>query len=364
MKYDYLLVGSGLFNCVFANLAIKDHKKCLIIEKKDHPFGNCYTEDVKGINIHKYGPHIFHTNNKDIWNYVQQFAEFNNFMYKPKVSYQDNLYSFPINLMTLHQLWGVRTPTEAILKIEQEKYKIPDPKNLEEWALSKVGEEIYYKFIYGYTKKQWGADPKKLPSFIIKRLPIRFNFDENYYFDQYQGIPIGGYTKMMWKMIGDTELMLNTDYFDHKEYWDSLAKKTVYTGPIDRYFNYEHGSLDYRSLRFENDTYDIEDFQGNAGINYTEESVPYTRIIEHKHFEFTKSNHTIITKEYPADFKETQEPYYPINNTENDLIYNKYKKDSILLSDVLFGGRLAEYRYYDMHQIIGSAMSKYTKCKI
>lgn len=364
MKYDYLLIGSGLFNCVFANLAHKDNKKCLIIEKKQHPFGNCYTENIKGINVHKYGPHIFHTNNQDIWIYIQQFAEFNNFMYKPKVSYQDKLYSFPINLMTLHQLWGVRTPTEAIRKIKQEQYKITDPKNLEEWALSQVGEEIYYKFIYGYTKKQWNTDPKNLPSFIIKRLPIRFYFDENYYFDQYQGIPIGGYTSMMSNMIEGVEVVLNTDYFEKKEYWDSLAKTNVYTGPIDRYFNYKHGKLDYRSLRFENETYNIKDFQGNAGINYTEEHIPYTRIIEHKHFEFTNSDHTIITKEYPANFNDTKDPYYPINNKENDLIYGRYKKDARLLSDVLFGGRLAEYRYYDMHQIIASAMSKYSKSKI
>lgn len=360
--YDYLLVGSGLFACTFANLAKRDNKKCLIIEKRNHPFGNCYTEEQKGIQIHKYGPHVFHTNNTSIWEFVNKFTIFNKYINKPKIRHEDNLYSFPINLMTLHQLWGVKTPEEAISRINKEKYNIENPKNLEEWALSQVGEEIYYKFIYGYTKKQWNTLPKNLPTFIIKRLPIRFNFDENYFFDQYQGIPIGGYSQMMSNMIEDTEVILETDYFKKKEYWDSIAKKVVYTGPIDRFFNFEHGKLDYRSLKFEHIEKDVSDFQGNAVINYTEESIPYTRIIEHKHFEFQKSSHTIITKEYPSDFKDTTEPYYPINNDLNNDLYTKYKNMKKTCGPkYIFGGRLAEYRYYDMHQIIGSAMHKYSE---
>lgn len=360
--YDYLLVGSGLFSCVFTHLAQRDKKKCLIIEKRAHPFGNCYTKEEDGIHVHQYGPHVFHTNNTKIWEFVNRFADFNNYINKPKVRYGETLYSFPINLMTLHQLWGVKSPEEAIKKINQEKYKIDNPKNLEEWALSQVGEEIYYKFIYGYTKKQWNTEPRNLPSFIIKRLPIRFTFDENYFFDQYQGIPIGGYTQMMSHMIGDAQLILNIDYFDKQEYWDSLAKKVIYTGPIDKFFNFQHGKLNYRSLKFEHIKKEIEDFQGNSVINYTEASVPYTRIIEHKHFEFHKSLNTIISKEYPSDFKEGGEPYYPINNESNNALYEKYKNMKKQCSTkYLFGGRLAEYRYYDMHQIIGSAMHKYSE---
>tara|TARA_B100002019_G_C21272633_1_gene603270 strand:- start:623 stop:1720 length:1098 start_codon:yes stop_codon:yes gene_type:complete len=361
MKYDYLIVGSGLFGCVFANLAKQHNKRCLILEKREHAFGNCYTELKNDIHIHKYGPHIFHTNNNLIWDYVKQFSNFNNFIYKPKVSYQQKLFSFPINLMTLHQLWGVRTPNEAILKINQEKYNLRNPQNLEEWALSQVGEEIYYKFIYGYTKKQWNTDPKNLPASIIKRLPIRFYFDENYYFDKYQGIPIDGYSKLLARMIDGIEVVLGTDYFKKQDYWDKKCKYIVYTGSLDKFFNYEYGELDYRSLQFKSEEYNIKDYQGNAAINYTEERIPYTRIIEHKHFHFNDNDKTIITKEYPANFKDTQEPYYPINNKKNDFIYNNYKKLLNYENKSIFGGRLAEYRYYNMDQIIASAMSKFNK---
>lgn len=360
--YDFLLVGSGLFSCTFARMAMENNYKCLIIEKKDHPFGNCYTKDIDGIHVHSYGPHVFHTNNDDIWQFVNRFAKFNNYINKPKVQYKDTIYSFPINLMTLHQVWGVRTPEEAIKKLNADKYNIPNPKNLEEWALSQIGEELYYKFIYGYTKKQWNTEPKNLPTFIIKRLPIRFNFDDNYFFDKYQGIPIGGYSQMMQNMIEDTEIILNVDYFDKKDYWDSIAKNVVYTGPIDRYFNYNNGELNYRSLRFKHDRFNIKDYQGNPVVNYTEEAVPYTRIIEHKHFEFGNQDFTIVSHEYPADYQDTKIPYYPINNEENNQIYQKYKTLTKKQSNIIFGGRLAEYTYYDMHQVIGSSISKFKKC--
>lgn len=355
---DYLIVGSGLFGCTFAQLAKSDGKKCLIIEKRNHPFGNCYTESVNEINVHKYGPHIFHTSNLEIWNYVNQFCLFNNYVNRPKVNFEGQIFSFPINLFTLYQLWGVKTPEEARLKLELVKAKIDNPNNLEEWILSQVGEEIYYKFIYGYTKKQWNTEPKNLPSFIIKRLPIRLNYDDNYFNDMYQGIPEGGYTEMMKKMVDGVEILLDTDYFQKRNYWDALAKRVVYTGPIDSFYDYTHGKLNYRSLVFEHINLPINDFQGNAIINYTSDRVPYTRIIEHKHFEKTKGQNTIITKEYPSDFKDNLEPYYPINDDLNMQIFNKYKN---LHSDskFIFGGRLAQYQYFDMHQVIGSAIKKY-----
>jgi UDP-galactopyranose mutase len=356
---DYLLVGSGLFSCVFASLARKHNKKCLIIEKRDHAFGNCYTKQIDGINVHKYGPHIFHTNNDKIWNFVNEYCEFSNYINRPKVKYKNRIYSFPINLMTLHQLWGVDTPEEAKKKIDSVKIKIDDPANLEEWILSQVGEEIYYTFIYGYTKKQWNTEPKNLPSFIIKRLPIRLNFDDNYFFDKYQGIPIGGYSSLLGNMTDGIEIVLNTDYFVNRPYWDSIAKKIVYTGPIDRFFDYTFGVLQYRSLLFEHQTLNIEDFQGNAIINYTEESVPFTRIIEHKHFEASQSKTTIITKEYPQDWTIHKEPFYPINNDTNNNIYNQYKQLTKQSDKFIFGGRLAEYQYYDMHQVVASAIHKY-----
>lgn len=358
---DYLLVGSGLFSCVFANLAKKNNKKCLIIEKRNHPFGNCYTERVSDINVHKYGPHVFHTNNEQIWNFVNEYCGFHNYINRPKVNYQNSIYSFPINLFTLYQLWGVKTPQEAKQKLLDVKINIPEPKNLEEWILSQVGEEIYKKFIYGYTKKQWNTEPKNLPTFIIKRLPIRMNFDDNYFFDKYQGIPIGGYTKLLSNITDGIEIVLESDYFENQEYWNNKAKKIVYTGPIDRFFKYKFGVLEYRSLKFESTKLNINDFQGNAIINYTEESVPYTRIIEHKHFENSVSDSTIITKEYPQNWELGKEAFYPINNDTNNLVYNQYKELTKNTTNIIFGGRLAEYKYYDMHQVIASAMHKYSQ---
>jgi UDP-galactopyranose mutase len=357
-KYDYLIVGSGLFGCVFAQQAKLNNKTSLILEKRNHPFGNCYTENIEGINIHKYGPHIFHTSNDTIWSYVNQFAKFNNYVNRPKVNYKEKIYSFPINLFTLYQLWGVSSPEQARVRLDKEKIQISNPQNLEEWILSQVGEEIYQTFIYGYTKKQWNTEPKNLPSFIIKRLPIRLNFDDNYFNDIYQGIPIGGYSTMMNNMIEGIEIVLETDYLQNRDYWNSKAKNIVYTGPIDEFYNYEYGVLNYRSLRFEHNTFKTHDFQGNAIINFTDENVPYTRSIEHKHFENTNSDITIVTKEYSQDWSQTLERFYPINNEKNNNLYDKYKQLS-KSSKVIFGGRLGEYKYYDMHQIIGSALHKY-----
>ena len=362
--YDYLIVGSGLFGCVFAEQAKRDKKKCLIIEKRNHPFGNCYTENIHGINIHKYGPHIFHTNNEDIWEYVNKFAIFNNYVNRPKVNYGGNIYSFPINLMTLYQLWGVSTPDQARQKLDSVKVSISNPSNLEEWVLSQVGSEIYEKFIKGYTEKQWNTNPKNLPSSIIKRLPIRLNFNDNYFNDKYQGIPIGGYTQMMQNISDGTEIVINTDYFNNREYWDGIAKKIVYTGPIDRFFDYSFGVLDYRSLKFEEQVLDIDYFQGCAIVNYTNKEVPFTRIIEHKYFEEAVliKDKTVITREYPQDWKIGMDAFYPINNKINNEVYTKYKLLAANFNkNIIFGGRLAEYCYYDMHQIIGSAWSKYKK---
>jgi|TARA_B100000287_G_scaffold358810_1_gene350631 UDP-galactopyranose mutase len=360
-KYDYLIVGCGLFGITFAKKAIEDGKKCLIIDKRHHIGGNCYTEEIEEIDVHVYGPHIFHTSDKRIWDYVNEYAEFNHYVNRPKVNYNGKIYSFPINLMTLYQLWGVTTPEDAIAKIESSREKIDNPKNLEEWALSQVGREIYETFIKGYTKKQWMMDPKDLPSAIIRRLPIRLTFDDNYFNDKYQGIPIGGYTKMMKKMLGDIEVKLETDYFSDKEYFDNLAEKVVFTGKIDEFYDYRFGELEYKTLRFHSKVLDKKDFQGNAVVNYTSEDVPYTRICEHKHFQFGKQDKTVITYEYPVEFTKEKIPYYPVNNTINNDIYSKYKTLSKQQEKVIFGGRLAEYKYYDMHQIIGSAWSKYSK---
>ena len=361
MKYDYLIVGSGLFGATFAQLAHEQGKNCLIIDKKSHIAGNCYTKKISNIDVHMYGPHIFHTNNDNIWQYVNRFTKFNNYINRPKVNYNDKIYSFPINLMTLYQLWNVKTPEEAKNKLDSVKIKIENPANLEEWILSQVGEEIYRTFIYGYTKKQWATEPKNLPSFIIKRLPIRLNFDDNYFFDKYQGIPEGGYTHMISNMIDGIDLELNCDYFDDQEKYDTLAKQVVYTGPIDKFFNYSHGILSYRSLRFETQEYNQMDYQGNAIVNYTNESVPYTRTIEHKHFNLKDSNTTIVSKEYPQNWKIGLDEYYPVNDESNTALYNKYKNLSELNKKYIFGGRLAEYKYYDMHQIIGSAMNIHSK---
>lgn len=362
--YDFIIIGSGLFGCTFANLAKNDKKKCLIIEQKHHPFGNCYTESQHSIHIHKYGPHIFHTNCKKIWEYVNRFSEFNSYINRPKISYNNKIFSFPINLMTFYQLWNIQTPADAIKKIESVRIKYDrEPLNLEEWILSQVGEEIYYTFIYGYTKKQWNTEPKNLPSFIIKRLPIRFNYNDNYYFDKYQGIPVSGYTQMMSNMVEGIDIILETNYFDNRNYWDNLGKQIIYTGPIDDFFDQQFGKLCYRSLRFEHETYNMNDFQGNAIINYTDYNVPYTRTIEHKHFTFSDNNNiTVITKEYPDNDNGTNDKYYPINNEINNSLYQQYRVLANKISHkYIFGGRLAEYKYYDMHQIIASAQNTYDK---
>lgn len=355
MIYDYLIVGSGLFGSVFAREMVNAGAKCLVIDKRKHIGGNCYTTNNDGINVHEYGPHIFHTNSDYVWEYVNKYTKFNSFVNRPKIFFKDKLYSFPINLFTLYQLWGVKTPEEAKKKLDEVKLKIKDPKNLEEWILTQVGEEIYQTFIYGYTKKQWGKHPNELPSFIIKRLPIRLNHDDNYYEDKYQGIPIGGYTQIFQKLLKDIPVEVGVNYLNDIEKFNSMAKKIVYTGGIDEFFNYEHGVLEWRSLDFKHETLNIEDFQGNAVVNYTQESIPYTRICEHKHFEYGKQKHTVITKEYSQAWDKTKEKFYPINDDKNNNLYQQYKK-LIDNKKYIFGGRLADYKYYDMHQVIGSAL--------
>ena len=358
--YDYLIIGSGLFGSVCARELTDAGFKCLVIDKRNHIGGNVYTENIKGINVHKYGPHIFHTSNKKIWDYVNKFIEFNHFSYRPRVNFNNKIYSFPINMMTLYQLWGVTNPKETLEKINKVKINIKNPSNLEEYILSKVGKEIYETFIKGYTKKQWEKDPKDLPVSIIKRIPIRLTFDDNYYFDKYQGIPIGGYTKLINNLLKEIEVKTSIDYFKNKAELDLVSRKVIFTGKIDEYFNYKFGELEYRGLNFKQEILDIDNFQGVAGMNYTSEKVPFTRIIEHKHFEFGKQKHTIITKEYPKRASKNDIPYYPINNKANNKRYSKYKKLAEK-TNVIFGGRLAEYKYYDMHQVIGSALSKVKK---
>jgi UDP-galactopyranose mutase len=348
--YDYLIVGAGLFGSICARELTNVGKKVLVIDKRDHIGGNCFTADVDGINVHVYGPHIFHTNNKQVWDYVNQLVEFNHFTYRPKVKYGGNIYSFPINLMTLYQIYGVTTPTQAESILELERVHNNKPNNLEEWILSQVGPKLYKKFIKGYTTKQWGRDPKHLPASIIKRLPIRLTYDDNYFNDRYQGIPIGGYTQIFEKLLDGIDVELGVDYFK-----DTLPEhnKVIYTGPVDKFYNYTYGKLEYRSLRFESERLDIDDYQGNAAINYTETSVPYTRIVEHKHFEFGKQKHTVITREYPTT---EGEPYYPVNDEVNNDRYNQYKSLMDKEDKIIFGGRLADYKYYDMHQVIASAL--------
>lgn len=350
-----------MYGSVFAHECLKRNKKVLVIDKRNHIAGNCYTRNINDINVHIYGPHIFHTNSKKIWEYVNQFVEFNHFVNRPKVSYENKLFSFPINLFTLYQLWGVQNPQQAKNILDSKKIPINNPSNLEEWILSQVGEEIYEIFIKGYTTKQWKLDPKQLPSDIIKRLPIRLTFDDNYFNDRYQGIPIGGYTTMFEKMLDGVDITLETDYFKNRDYWDQQSKYVVFTGKIDEFYEYKYGLLNYRSLRFEHEQLDINDFQGNAIINYPEYNVDYTRIVEHKHFEFGNQQRTVITKEYPDTWDINKIPYYPINTKDNNDIYGKYQKLSSNESKYIFGGRLAEYRYYDMHQVIGSCLSKIDK---
>ena len=358
-EYDYLIVGSGLFGAIFAYEMTKRGKKCLVIERRNHIAGNIYTEKVEGINVHKYGAHIFHTSNKVVWNYVNSFVEFNRFTNAPIANYKGNLYNLPFNMNTFYQLWGVKTPQEAHEKIEEQRaeYKhITEPKNLEEQALVLGGKDIYEKLIKGYTEKQWGRSATEIPAFIIRRLPFRFTFDNNYFNDTYQGIPIGGYTALIEKMLEDVEVKTNTDYFSDKDSLDSLADKVVYTGKIDEYFDYQYGHLDYRSLRFENEILDQSNYQGNAVVNYTEREIPFTRIIEHKHFEFGTQPKTFITREYPEDMTEGMEAYYPINDEKNQLVYEQYKTLADKMPNVIFGGRLAEYKYYDMHQVVEKAL--------
>ncbi len=357
--YDYLIVGAGLYGAVFAHEATKRGKRCLVIDRRAHIGGNVYTELHEGIHIHAYGAHIFHTNDKTIWEYVHQFAEFNRYTNSPIANYKGELYNLPFNMNTFHQLWGVVTPEEARLKIEEQRNAagIAEPQNLEEQAISLVGTDIYEKLIKGYTEKQWGRPANALPPFIIKRLPVRFTYDNNYFNDRYQGIPIGGYTGMIAKMLEGVEVRLNVDYFSNRAELDALAAKVVYTGMIDQYYDYRHGVLEYRSLRFESRTLEhTSNYQGNAVVNYTDAETPFTRIIEHKHFEFGTQEKTVITEEYPTEWKHGDEPYYPINDDKNSLTYRKYKALADQESNVIFGGRLATYAYYDMHQVIAAAL--------
>ena len=357
-KYDYLIVGSGLFGSIFAYEANKRGKKCLVIDKRNHVGGNVYCENIEGIHVHKYGAHIFHTSNKKVWDYVNGFVEFNRYTNSPVANYKGELYNLPFNMNTFYQLWGTKTPLEAKNKIEEQKKeaKVSDPKNLEEQAISLVGKDIYEKLIKGYTEKQWGKKATELPAFIIKRLPVRFTFDNNYFNDMYQGIPIGGYNVIIDKLLDGIEVKLETDFFKNRKELESLANKIVFTGMIDEFYNYKFGTLEYRSLRFENEILNEENYQGNAVVNYTEYEIPYTRIIEHKHFEYATQEKTVITKEYPATWKNGDEPYYPINNDRNNEIYAKYKELADKEENIIFGGRLAEYKYYDMHNVICRAL--------
>lgn len=355
-KYDYVIVGSGLFGSVFAKEMTEKGFSCVLLEKRNHIAGNCYTDKIDNIDVHIYGPHIFRTNSKKIWDYVNNLCEFKQYCNRVKVKYEDKLYSFPINLFTFYQLWGITSPDAVNKKLDEVRLKIDNPKNLEEHLLSEIGEELYRKFFYGYTKKQWGKEPKYLPKSIVSRIPIRTNMDDNYYSDKYQGIPLNGYTEMFLKMLENVDVMLSVDYNKNREFYNKFAKiKVVYTGPIDEFFDYDMGVLEWRSLRFENQTLDVQDFQGNAVVNYTEEQIPYTRITEHKHFLNNKTDKTIITKEYPQSWDKNKEKYYPINDDKNNKLYNLYKQ-RVDESRFIFGGRLAEYKYYDMHQVIASAI--------
>ncbi len=358
MKYDYLVVGAGLYGAVFAREAKSKGKSVLVIDKRDHIAGNVYTEEIEGINVHKYGAHIFHTNNKKVWEYITQFAEFNRFTNSPVANYKGELYSLPFNMYTFNKMWGVVTPQEAAEKIEEQKRAagITEPKNLEEQAISLVGTDIYEKLVKGYTEKQWGRSCKELPAFIIKRLPVRLTFDNNYFNALYQGIPMGGYTKMVENLLEGIEVRLSEDYLEKKEEYDALAERIVYTGAIDAYFDYQLGTLEYRSVRFENEVLDMSNFQGNAAVNYTDAETPWTRIIEHKWFEFGDQPKTVISREYSSEWKLGDEPYYPVNDEKNGNLYAEYKKLADAESNVIFGGRLGEYKYYDMDAVIASAL--------
>lgn len=362
--YDYLIVGAGLFGAVFAHEAKKAGKHVCVIDKREHIAGNIYTEERSGIQVHRYGAHIFHTSNKKIWEYVQQFADFNRYTNSPVARYKNELYNMPFNMNTFNKMWGVVTPAEAKAKIEEQIQEagITEPRNLEEQAIRLVGRDIYEKLVKGYTEKQWGRRATELPTFIIKRLPVRMTYDNNYFNDLYQGIPVGGYTQIVEKMLDGVEVCLNTDYFSDRERFDNMAKKIVFTGMIDEYFSYRYGELEYRSLRFETEELEEENYQGNAVVNYTEYEIPYTRIIEHKHFEFGCQNgnynpKTIITREYPTAWKKGDEPYYPMNDEKNNTLFAKYQELAKKQKNVIFGGRLGMYKYFDMHQVIEVALA-------
>ena len=367
--YDYLVVGAGLYGSVFAHEAKKAGKSVLVIDKRPNIAGNVFTEDIEGIHVHKYGAHIFHTNNKKVWNYITQFAEFNRFTNSPVANYHGELYSLPFNMYTFNKMWGVVTPEEAEAKIEEQKREagITEPKNLEEQAISLVGKDIFEKLIKGYTEKQWGRDCKDLPAFIIKRLPVRLTFDNNYFNALYQGIPVGGYTQMVANMLDGVEVRLEEDYLEKKAEYDALADKVIYTGPIDAYFGYSMGYLEYRSVRFETELLDKPNFQGNAAVNYTDRETPWTRIIEHKWFEFGRDAEgndlpkTVISREYSSEWKPGDEPYYPVNDEKNAALYKQYKEMADKEENVIFGGRLGEYKYYDMDQVIAAALEKLQK---
>lgn len=368
MMYDYLIVGAGLYGAVFAHEMKARGKKVLVIDRRAHIAGNVYTEKIEGIHVHRYGAHIFHTNNKKVWNYITQFAEFNRFTNSPVANYKGKLYSLPFNMYTFNQMWGVVTPEEASAEIERQRREITgEPKNLEEQAISLVGRDIYEKLIKGYTEKQWGRDCRELPAFIIRRLPVRLTFDNNYFNALYQGIPVGGYTKMVANLLEGVEVRLNTDYLEHKDELDALAQKVVYTGAIDAYFGYQLGHLEYRSVRFETELLDQPNFQGNAAVNYTDRETPWTRIIEHKWFEFGRDDEgrelpkTIISREYSSEWKPGDEPYYPVNDEKNGELYARYKEKAQGEKKVIFGGRLGEYKYYDMDAVIGAALERAEK---
>lgn len=367
MKYDYLIVGSGLFGATFAHLAKKQGKKCLVIDKRPHLGGNVYCENIEGINVHKYGAHIFHTNNKQVWDFVNSIVEFNRYTNCPVANYQGKLYNLPFNMNTFYQMWGVTTPEQAQAKIEEQKAEAVskqngrDPANLEEQALTLVGKDIYEKLIKGYTEKQWGRKCTELPAFIIRRLPVRLVFDNNYFNDKYQGIPIGGYNKLIEGLLVGIETKTQADFFENREYWESVADKIVFTGKIDEFYDYRFGKLEYRTVRFEEEIHDTPNYQGNAVVNYTEREVPYTRVIEHKHFEMfgteiAQCPKTVISKEYSTEWTEGMEPYYPVNDERNNQLYQQYKELADKESNVIFGGRLAEYKYYDMAPIIEQVM--------
>lgn len=358
MLYDYLIVGGGLFGAVFAYEAKKRGKKCLVIDKREHIAGNIFTEEIEGIQVHKYGAHIFHTSNKQVWEYMNQFAEFNHYVNSPIAVYKDEVYNLPFNMNTFSKMWGIKRPEEAqhIINEQISALGIEEPSNLEEQALVLVGKDIYEKLVKGYTEKQWGRPCKELPAFIIKRLPIRFIYDNNYFNDRYQGIPIGGYTQIVKKMLEGVEVKLGTDYFEFIKENKDIAEKTVFTGMIDEYFQYALGVLEYRTVRFETEILDTKNYQGNAVVNYTDGEVPYTRIIEHKHFEFGQQEKTVISKEYSLEWKQGMEPYYPVNNEKNNFLYEEYKKLASKESRVIFGGRLGSYRYYDMDKVVEQAL--------